>query len=188
MSQESFHKGIGTRNRLNLQVTLRLLRLSYLPHFLGKRQGSNERKADFTLVIVFPANWRYPRVVLTADCGGCGRDDRRGLRWPVKAILIFVALLCGFFEHALGGWAGPICMALAAVVVPVFLLRKFWNGKWFWITAAALALVQIPLVVKIRPLIEQQGSLTLLTFVMADGLFVIVVLSLVHPTSTRSHT
>jgi hypothetical protein len=59
---------------------------------------------------------------------------------------------------------------------------------WFWVTAAVLAVIQVPLVAEIRPIIEQQGSLTLLTLVMADGLFVIVALSLVRPTSSDSHT
>src|SRR5271167_156007 len=60
-------------------------------------------------------------------------NEQRGISWPVKAILLGLALLGGFFDHALGGWGEPVAMAAAAVVVPVLLgqSRKFWNQRQF---------------------------------------------------------
>jgi hypothetical protein len=92
-------------------------------------------------------------------------------------------MLAGFFEHALGGWGGPIAMAAVALIVPVLMYRKFWNRGWFWITAALLGILQVPLVAAVRPLIEQARSFYTLAFVMIDGLFVVFALSFVCPKS-----
>jgi len=113
---------------------------------------------------------------------------KRGLSWSVKAVLLALALLAGFFEHALGGWSGPIAMAAVAVVVPILLFRRFWSQTWFWITAVLLGVVQVPIVVAIRPLIEHARSFYMLTFVIIDGLLVIAVISLLCPESNDEHT
>ena len=119
---------------------------------------------------------------------GSGKVNQRGLSWPVKALLLSLALLAGFFEHALGEWAGPAAMAAVAVVVPVLLFRRFWSQTWFWITAVLLGAIQVPVVVAVRPLIERTRSFYMLTFVMIDGLLVIAVISLVCPKSNGEHT
>jgi len=108
---------------------------------------------------------------------------KRELSWPVKAILLSLALLAGFFEHALGAWAGPSAMAAIALVVPILLFRRFWSQTWFWLTAVLLGVIQIPIVVAVRPLIQQARSYYMLCFVMIDGLLVIAVISLLSPKS-----
>lgn len=110
-----------------------------------------------------------------------GRKEHKGLSWPLRVLLVFLALVAGFFEHALGEWGGTISMAAAAVVVPILLYRRFWGQVWFWITAALLGALQVPLVAAVRPFIERERSTSMLTFVMADGLFVILVISLIRP-------
>lgn len=117
-----------------------------------------------------------------------GKVNQLGLSWPVKALLLSLALLAGFFEHALGEWAGPTAMAAIAVVVPVLLFRRFWSQTGFWITAVILGAIQVPVVVAVRPLIEQARSFYMLTFVIIDGLLVIAVISLVCPKSDGEHT
>jgi hypothetical protein len=104
----------------------------------------------------------------------------------LKVLLVLLALLAGFFEHALGGWAGPTVMALIAVIVPVLLLRTFWNQAWFWVTATLLALLQLPIVLAVRPLIERARSFYMLTFGIADGLLVITLLALACPEGVQS--
>jgi hypothetical protein len=118
---------------------------------------------------------------------GDSETAKRALSWPVKAILLSLALLAGFFEHALGAWAGPIAMAAIAVVVPILLFRRFWDRTWFWVTAVLLGVVQVPLVVAVRPLIQQARSYYMLCFVIIDGLLVIAVISLVSPKSNDGH-
>jgi hypothetical protein len=112
-----------------------------------------------------------------------GNVNQRGLSWPVKALLVLLALLAGFFEHALGGWVGSAAMAAVAVVVPILLFRRFWSQTWFWITAVLLGAIQVPVVVAVRPVIERARSFYMLTFVMVDGLLVIAIISLVCPKS-----
>lgn len=110
-------------------------------------------------------------------------SDRRGLSRPVKVILIVLACLAGFLDHALDGWVGGITMAAAALIVPILLYRKLWGQRSFWITAMLLAVIQAPLVLAVRPLIAAARSYYMLLFVMGDGLFVIIVISLICSTS-----
>lgn len=98
------------------------------------------------------------------------------------AILFLLALLVGFFDDVLGGgWAKPVAMAATALGVPIFLRRgrKFWNQGAFWITVLAVAIIQIPLVIAVRPVIQRSGSIYLLAFGVADMLFVIAAILLV---------
>jgi hypothetical protein len=81
----------------------------------------------------------------------------------------------------MGGWGEPVAMAAAALVVPILLgqFRRLWNQSKFWITVSLLAIVQIPLVIAVRPWIDQHGRASALLFGVVDGLFVIVVIVLV---------
>jgi hypothetical protein len=103
---------------------------------------------------------------------------------PVKWVLLSLALLAGFFEHDFGRWAAPIAMAAIALVVPILLYRTYWGKLWFWITALLLAVVQIPLVMLVRPLIEQSRAYYMLVFGMVDLVFVAVVMSLIMQLGT----
>ncbi len=70
-------------------------------------------------------------------------------------------------------------MAAAAVVVPILQFRKFWSLSRFWITASLLAVTQVPLVAAVQPLVERLRAVSLLSFGIVDGLFVIVLILLV---------
>jgi hypothetical protein len=87
----------------------------------------------------------------------------------------------------MGGWGEPSAMAAAAVVVPVLLrqFRRLWNQGKFWITVSLLAIIQIPLVIAVRPWIDRYGRISTLLFGIADGLFVIVMIVLVCSKSDR---
>jgi hypothetical protein len=115
------------------------------------------------------------------DKGSSPGRDQRGISWQVKAILFPAMVLLGLLGHAMSGWGEPIAMAAAAVVVPVFLLqfRKFWGQTRFWITVSFLAVVQVPLVVATRPLIQQAGSFYMLGFGILDMMMVGAVILLV---------
>jgi integral membrane sensor domain MASE1 len=66
-------------------------------------------------------------------------------------------------------------MAVAAVVVPVLLrqCRRFWNRGRFWVIVSLLAIAQVPLVIAVRPWIDQHGRSSTLLFGVVDCLFVI---------------
>lgn len=107
-------------------------------------------------------------------------QKKHPLSWLMRSLLIFAALLAGFFEHALGGSVRPITIAATAVVVPILLYRRFWSKNWFWITALLLGILQVPLVISIRPWIQQAGPFPMLIMMLVDGLCVIVVVSLIE--------
>jgi hypothetical protein len=98
----------------------------------------------------------------------------RGISWPVKAILFAVVGLIAIFSHAMNGWGEPVAMAVAALILPVFLrqFRKFWSQRRFWITVSLLAVIQVPLVIAVRLPIQQAGRLYSLEFGIIDVLFV----------------
>jgi hypothetical protein len=114
-------------------------------------------------------------------------DAGRGLKGPAKLILLMLAVVAGFFDHIFGGWAGLIVMATVAVTAPILLYRSygFWAHAWFWVTSALLAIAQIPLVVFVHPIVEQSRSRYTLGFVIADGLLVIVAISVASRLSSR---
>jgi hypothetical protein len=127
------------------------------------------------------------------DHRGTRKDEnrQRGLGWPVKSILFLLAAVGAFFDHASSRWGAAIVMATCALIAPVFLpqFRNFWNQSRFWIAVSFLALVQIPLVVAVRPFIERTGSFYMLAFGIVDGLFVISVIVLVcfRPSAEESN-
>jgi hypothetical protein len=111
----------------------------------------------------------------------------RGLKGSAKLILLMLAAVAGFFDHTFDGWAGLIAMAAAAVTASVLLYRRygFWAHAWFWVTSALLAIAQIPLVVFVHPIVERSRSRYTLGFLMADGMLVIVAISVASRLSSR---
>jgi hypothetical protein len=107
------------------------------------------------------------------------RSFRRGpgwLSWPVKVFLLLIGAMAGFLDHAFAGWGVPIFVAVGTLVISVFYWREFWNQMWFWITMGLLAIVQVPLIIAMRPLIGQPRVFYLAVFLMADLIFVAAVI------------
>ncbi len=114
-----------------------------------------------------------------------GRSGDSGLwrpGWGTKAIGIAVGGLFALFSigspDGYSRW-GSVLMAAAAVVVPILQFRKFWSLSRFWITASLLAVTQVPLVAAVQPLVERLMAVSLLSFGIVVGLFVIVLILLV---------
>jgi hypothetical protein len=93
---------------------------------------------------------------------------------PFKAVCILAALLIGFLDHILRGWGLAGLITGAALIVPIFGSREFWNRGRYWITVLLLTAAQLPLVVAIRPDIERFG----LAFMLAIGVVDCTVVSL----------
>lgn len=98
--------------------------------------------------------------------------------WPIKGPLLIVALLLGFFDHALH-WGGAAFAAAIAVVLPIIGFRDFWGESRFWVTLGALALFQVPLVLAARILVEKPGFPLLYALTILDCMFVVLGLSYV---------
>jgi hypothetical protein len=55
--------------------------------------------------------------------------------------------------------------------------RRFWNPVSFWITFALLVAAQVPLVIAVRPFVEQYRFPLMLAFAVLDCVLVAVVMS-----------
>jgi len=92
--------------------------------------------------------------------------------WRIKGPILAVAFLLGIFDHVLH--LGGVSFAAAiAIVVPAIGFRASWREWRFWASLAAVALLQIPLVLALRPLVDKSGFATLFIFGMLDCGFVL---------------
>ena len=102
-------------------------------------------------------------------------------KWSVKGPLFVLALILGFLSGPLH-WGHSAFVVGVAMIVPILGYREFWNEWKFWITVALLGVLQVPLALTVRALMEQQGLPFMLTFGIVDCLLVAAVLSFVCPT------
>ena len=63
------------------------------------------------------------------------------------------------------------------MIVPIIGLRDFWGEARCWISVLVLGAAQVPLVLEVRPFLEQFKFPLLLTFGILDCALVIAVLS-----------
>lgn len=103
----------------------------------------------------------------------------------MKAPLLLLAMLVGFFDHAMNDWGASIFPSAVAMTLPIFYYRRLWNQGRFWVAAALLGALQVPFIIAVRPMIEQARSKNMLVFTIADLVVVVVAITLVCPTSSR---
>jgi hypothetical protein len=104
----------------------------------------------------------------------------------MRVLLLSVALVFGLLDHALHGWGRSAFAAGIAVAAPTIGYRKFWSQGRFWITAAHLSSVQVPLVMAVRPLIDDLQFGGMLAFGIADCVFMTLALAWVCSQSRGS--
>lgn len=63
------------------------------------------------------------------------------------------------------------------MTVPIIGFRDFWNDGRFWITVGLLGIVQVPLVITVRPLMEQLKFPFMLIFGLLDCVLVVLAVS-----------
>lgn len=68
-------------------------------------------------------------------------------------------------------------MATIALVIPILQYRKLWNQGRFWMTVTLMAILQIPLISAVQPLVEHYRAIFLLAFGIGDGLLVLFVIT-----------
>jgi hypothetical protein len=101
-------------------------------------------------------------------------DEGRELPTYVKALVIVVGLLVGFFDYT--HKAGTVLAAVFALTLPIIVYRNFWNQRRFWTAIALLALTQIPLVMIVRSWVVQLRFGGLLAFGITDcGLVILII-------------
>ncbi len=110
------------------------------------------------------------------------RVSARAQGWlnrPAKVLLLSIAAVLGVLDHALAGWGGPIAVAAASVIVPILYWRDFWGRISFWIATLLVTAIQVPLVIGMRPLVQQARMFYMAVFLGLDLFFVAVVIVLV---------
>jgi hypothetical protein len=100
----------------------------------------------------------------------------RKLDWPVKGPLFAAALAVGLMEHSLH-WSGTALAAGVALIIPIIGFRDFWGMARFWATVCLLALVQVSVVMGMRPLSRRLGLPFMLGFGILDCAVVIIAIS-----------
>jgi hypothetical protein len=106
--------------------------------------------------------------------------------WSTRVLLTALALFLGFFSHALGGWGLPVGVVGAAILIPVLKYQRFWHRLWFWLTIIALSILQVPLVILTRPLMDEFKLGFNLLLATVDGIFVILVVNWIRPKEDNS--
>lgn len=100
-----------------------------------------------------------------------------GWRTKLVAFVIGVIIAAIFAGKPQGyGWGGAILCGGAAVVVPALAYQRLWGTRQFWVTLALLTALQVPVVIGVRPLIEQFRFMFILVFGSVDCMFVIAVI------------
>jgi hypothetical protein len=75
-------------------------------------------------------------------------------------------------------WGACIAASAAALVFPaVFYYRAFAVRRQFWVTVLVLSLVQVPVVIAIKPIVDEGRFPFILLFGALDCIAVIIVLS-----------
>jgi len=112
---------------------------------------------------------------------GPSQGNTNPIPWPAAVTLGICAVLLGFFSDSLGGWGLTIGAASIAVVVPVLKYRRYWHSAWFWRVTLAMSVLQVPLVILVRSLVDRYKFGFNLIFASLDGVLVILTVNLVRP-------
>ncbi len=96
--------------------------------------------------------------------------------WSIKGPLLVLALLLGVVGGALNWNSAPFAAGVA-MIIPVIGFRDFWKEGKFWLTVLLMAAAQVPLVILVRPLIQQLKFPFMLTFGVFDCVLVTFVIS-----------
>ena len=101
--------------------------------------------------------------------------------WPAWIPIVAGAFLLGFYNDALGGWGLACAVGTGVVLLPVLQYRRYWHSAWFWLTMAAISIAQIPLIIFVKPAIDQFKVMFDLIFGAVDLCLVVLVVNWVRP-------
>jgi hypothetical protein len=99
----------------------------------------------------------------------------------VHVVLVVFGVAMGILNIWFQGWGFAILAGAAPIGVAVVYYRPLWSRRWFWLVLSILTVLQIPLVVIAKPLMDQLKFLFLLGFVIVDFFFVAVVINVGFP-------
>jgi hypothetical protein len=94
---------------------------------------------------------------------------QRKPRW-LHVLAVGIGILACFCIDEFGyGWGASTGIAAVALIFPaVIYYRKTGKRERFWMAVVFLAIAQVPLVIAVRPLMEQFRAVFLLVFGVVD--------------------
>jgi hypothetical protein len=101
-------------------------------------------------------------------------EQKQSKPWWLHVLAIAIGLVACLCIVRYGyAWGGSIAAAAGALIFPAIIYyRKGGKPHRFWVTVMLLTLVQIPLVIAVRPLVEQFQLVFMIVFAVADCVFV----------------
>jgi hypothetical protein len=110
--------------------------------------------------------------------GSSQRQQVKG-NWRIHGIVVIWCLLAFSTEHWFPGWSGAIAVGGAVPALIVYSTSKAWCEVWYWVSIAVFALLQVPLMIYVQPLIVRFRFPFLFLFAFADYLAVMVIMQCV---------
>jgi hypothetical protein len=98
--------------------------------------------------------------------------------WPVHVALVAWAILAVSLEHWFPGWGVPVGTGGLVVGLTIYAGKRLWHRVWFWAATAIWAVIQVPLMIHIQPLIVRFKLLFTFPFAIADFLAFAVILQI----------
>jgi hypothetical protein len=96
--------------------------------------------------------------------------------WPMHLSLVAWAILAISFEHWFHGWGVAIGIGGLVIGLAGYAHRRLWLKVWFWVAIAIWAAIQVPLMIRVQPLIVRLKLLFTFPFAIIDFLVFAVIL------------
>jgi hypothetical protein len=96
--------------------------------------------------------------------------------WRIHAVIATWCVAAVSTEHWFPGWSGAIGVGGAVPALVVYSTSKAWGEVWYWITIAALTVLQIPLMMHVQPFIVRLKFAFLFPFAFVDYFAVAIIM------------
>ena len=106
------------------------------------------------------------------------RQPAKG-NWPIHVVIVIWCLLAVSTDHWFAGWSGAIAVGGAVPALIVYSTSKAWCEVWYWVSIAVIALLQVPLMIYVQPLIVRLRFPFLFVLAFADYFAVVVIMQCV---------
>src|SRR5882757_3889384 len=100
------------------------------------------------------------------------RITNRGFKanWPMHVAIVAWAIVAISLEHWFPDWGVPVGIGGAVVGISIYAQRRVWPTVWFWVAIAIWAAIQVPLMIRVQPLITRYKLLFTFPFTLVDFL------------------
>jgi hypothetical protein len=94
--------------------------------------------------------------------------NRGKVTWRVYVAAVVLSVLGILFDRKFPGLSRSLGSAGAAILGIIVVKRRYWHYSWFWLTFAALIIVQLPLILLTKPLMDYLKFVFMWIFALVD--------------------